>query len=438
MKSSLKRWRQRGLLLAVGLLTNSLTLSADTLAEVIAQVLSEHPDILTSRANLSASLEGEQAAKSGYFPTLSLSLGAGHERSDSPATRLSGDKVDLTRQEASLMLRQPLYDGGRMFAAVDREQAFVLSRRYQLHESELMVVMQAIEAYLLVLRHQTELELVKENLVVHQKIHGQIRARVEGGAGTEADLKQTEARLALSRTRLLMTESALADAKFRYRKVVGTLPNTLEPLPMIDSELLQQPLAQLLEQRLPHHPSLQRAASEVIVAQMDVALGDAPLLPQLNLELSATRHNNIDGTEGVNGDQLAMVRLNYALATGGGDFARKRRAKALLQGSREQLEKQRRDLEERLSITHNLWQSSRAQLTFLQSHVDSSREVRRAYQQQFAVGRRSLLDLLDAENELFTARQALIRGDFQLQQSRFRLLGLLQQLDELLPPALSE
>ncbi len=414
---------------AVLLLVLTLPTQAETLPQMVQKVLATHPELLAGRAQLRASEEGLTAAKSGYYPSLSVAVGGGSEWSDNPATRLAGKEVELSRSEAAVMLKQPLYDGGQTSALTERETATVTSRQQQVAELEQQVVLQGVEVYIGVLRAQQELELVKDNLAVHQKIKAQIEQRVKGGAGTDADLKQTEARLALARTRLLVAQSGLQEASARYQRVVGEPPSRLEPLPKISAPLLQQPLESLLTRLRSQSPTLQRAEADIRVSEAEQALMGTPLRPQIALELSTTHHNNIDATAGVNADRLAMVRLNYLLATGGGDFARQRRAAELVESSRQQREKAQRELEERLALYHNQWQMSRDQLPFLQKHADSSTTVRNAYQQQFEVGRRTLLDLLDGENELFTARQTLIRGEFQFQQSEYRLLGLLQALN---------
>ncbi|WP_292746743.1 TolC family protein, partial [Methylophaga sp. UBA3191] len=217
----------KALFLIPSLLCSSFV-QADTLQEAIHTTLKTNPDVLASISERQAVSKEIDQAQAGYFPTIDLGLGTGWESTDNPASRNRGDgEIHLNRDEASLNLRQMLYDGSLTKNEVERQKARTDSRAHSVYSVAENTALEATEAYLNVLRRQKLVELAQTNLESHLRTHDQITLRSERGVGRRADMDQSLGRLALAETNLMAEQSNLRDAETNYLRVVGEAPSSL-------------------------------------------------------------------------------------------------------------------------------------------------------------------------------------------------------------------
>jgi Outer membrane protein len=149
----------------------------------------------------------------------------------------------------------------------------------------------------------------------------------------------------------------------------------------------------------------------------------ARMKPRLDLRASANFENDVDGVEGRRDKTVVELLLRYNLYNGGTDEATLRRFKELHLESEENLRKVERDVRQAVLVAYNDIHAIEKQLPDLEQHRNSADAMRKAYTQQFEVGRRSLLDLLDAENEYFQANRAYANAEFNLVNARARYLA---------------
>ena len=172
---------------------------------------------------------------------------------------------------------------------------------------------------------------------------------------------------------------------------------------------------------------------DVSAAEAQVRETKSGFYPALDLVFSQSWNKNLDGLEGPNKDYSAMLRLRYNLFNGGADLARKRQAAYVLDETRDQANRTRRQVVESVRLSWNAYRALNDQMGWLKQHADSSLKTRDAYDKQFGIGQRTLLDLLDSENELFQARSAYVRAQYDRLFAEYRILAgtgdLLQQLN---------
>ncbi|MBT5230465.1 MAG: TolC family protein [Methylococcales bacterium] len=171
------------------------------------------------------------------------------------------------------------------------------------------------------------------------------------------------------------------------------------------------------------HPTLKSANADVAATQAQNSAASAAFYPSVNLEVGRTHNDDIDGTRGTNQDTTVMLRMRYNLFNGGNDAARKKQTAILIEEAKQVRDQTRRQVVESIRLSWNAYQATTVQLPYLQQHVDSSTNSRSAYRKQFNIGKRTLLDLLDAENELFQSRQALTNAQFDHLFAHFRVWG---------------
>lgn len=400
----------------------SFPLHAEPLKNVIENVIKTNPDILVTTNHRRSIDEEVKVAKGGYYPKVDLTLGYGREKTDSPFTRSAGlDKPTLTRREAEIMARQMLFDGFGVSSEVDRQKGRLNSAAYLAYGTSEEISLNAVEAYIEVL-HQDELvALAKQNLENHQRTFDQIQLRSSSGVGRKADSEQAQGRLSLAKSNLLAAQSSLKDAETKYKYVIGMAPQNLTK-PTIPTNLLPKTEAEAIEIAVNNHPILKSALADVESAQAQRNAAKSLLYPRLDLEFSAGRNNNLSGIEGDNDYTQLMLRLRYNLFKGRSDSARVDQMSLLTMEATEISNRTRRQAEQATKMSWNAYATATERLTPLKDFVTASEATREAYSKQFNLGQRTLLDLLDSENEWFTAKTALAGGEYTQLFAAYRLL----------------
>lgn len=401
---------------------------ATTLNEAMQRAMDVHPEI---QAGVNSRLAADQqlrAAQGGYLPSVDLTAGYGREGADNPTTRGEGDHWrTMNRGESALSLRQMVFDGFATSSEVGRQKATVNSRAYALLGTAERTGLEVAQVYTDVLRRQEMVRLAEENLKSHQRIYDQISLRSARGVGRLADQDQAEARLAQARNNLLTEQTNLADARTNYLSVVGAEPLELsEPagLPGLLPQDLQDARRQLLE----NSPILRSAESDVAAAEKQYEAAKAPFYPRFDAELSRNADNNLSGDPGHNNDWQAMLRMRYNLFAGGSNKAELQSKSYLANQALDVRNNALRQLNEELGLAWNALANARDQLPIARQYVDYSSRVREAYQKQFSIGERTLLDLLDSENELFNASRRLVDLRYTELFTQYRVKATLGEL----------
>ena len=402
----------------VGALT-SMPATAQSLTEAVDQTIRTNPDVLID-ANRRLSIdEVVNQAKGGYRPKIDLSLGIGREWSENTSTRPGSD--NLTRRESALTLSQMLYDGFGTRSEVERHTARVESAAHKLAGTSEQVGLRAVETYLEVLRRQELLALTQANLSAHERTFEQIKLRADSGVGRKADLEQAQARLALSQANLASAQANLREASINYQRVVGNQPLDLsrpaipEGLPASMDDAVQTAVA--------NHPILRSARADIEATHAQTRAAESLLQPRVDLELGTSWNDNLDGVDYKNNDAHAMLRMRWNLYHGGSDKARIAETRIQTLEATEVMNRTQREVEESTRLSWNALETSLDRLPKLKAHAESTELTRDAYGKQFNIGQRTLLDLLDSENELYTARSNYVDGQFIEMFARYRLLA---------------
>ncbi|TBU94603.1 TolC family outer membrane protein [Stutzerimonas kirkiae] len=419
---------QRSLAAASIMLAMSGVTSAEDLPNAIQQALNYHPEVSRSINSRHVAEKELRAVKGGYLPSVTLSAGTGREGTDSPSTRSGGSHWrNLHRSEGSINLNQMIFDGFATPNEVGRMKATVNSRAWSVLGTSENTALRAVEVYLDVLQRQEFVHLASENLRSHERIFDQIRLRTERGVGRLADLDQAEARLAQARNNLLTEETNLTDAKTNYFSVTGTLPEALAtPTPLAGR--LPASLEDARKIMIATNPLLKSAEADIEATERQYATSKSTYYPRFDAQLSRAADNNIDGTEGHVNEWQAMVRMNYTLFQGGSNKATREARAYQVNEALDVRNNALRQLNEELTLGYSALDNARRQLPIAKDYADRSLKVRDAYQQQFALGERTLLDLLDSENELFTAQRRHTEVKYIELFTQYRILGTTGEL----------
>ncbi|MEE9422716.1 MAG: TolC family outer membrane protein [Gammaproteobacteria bacterium] len=415
----------------VAILAISTPVNSASLKSVVEQTLATNPEVLADNNQRMAREQELRQARSGYGPSLDITGGIGVETSDNSTTRAAGSDETLTRQETAIQIRQMVFDGFATKREVARQHARVDSSAYTLMSTTEQVSLRTTETYLEVLKRMELLELAKTNLETHKHTRDQITLRSRSGVGRKADADQVTGRYALAMANVISEESNLADARSNYLRVTGELPNDLllpdvEKLPVPDS------VEAAVEVALAAHPTLKSAEADVEATQAQHQATNNTLYPRIDLEAGQSWNKDLDGQPGDNNDSSVMLRMRYLLFASGREQARRKQTAHLLDEAKEIRNNTRRQVVESIRLSWSQFQTQASQLEYLQQHVDSTKSTLDAYRKQFNIGKRSLLDLLDSENELFDASRSYVNTRYDNLFARYRIqVGLGRLLESL-------
>ncbi|WP_304167972.1 TolC family outer membrane protein [Lonsdalea britannica] len=403
------------------LITVSPISFADTLKDAIENTLNTHPEISAASNSRHSAESNVRAAQGGYLPSISLNAGIGKENLDTPSTRAQNSNNDiLTRRETSINLSQRVFDGFETSNTVAQQKATVNSRAYKTLNTSEARALDAVQAYLDVLQRHEFLRLAEENLSTNQRIYDQIKLRSEQGVGRLADLEQAEARVAQARNNVLTEQTNLTDAESNYFSVVGKEPVGLQ-LPSNDLLNVPATLVDAKRVMVANSPILKSAESDIEATRKQYEAQKSGFYPKFNVELARTLDENVDGTRGKYNEWQAMLRMRYNLYEGGSTKATLESKAFQVKEAEDVRNNTLRQLNEELRLSWSAMNNARQQLPIAQEYAERSRRVRDAYQKQFSLGERTLLDVLDSENERFTAQRRMVEIRFLSLYSQYRL-----------------
>jgi len=419
----LERLRMYSKLYVAVLLTLAHGLShAASLSEITERALAQSPDVRARLHEFLSSAQDQEAARGGYLPTLDLETYYGRERLDVNV----GPVNEFNHPGASLQLRQILFNGFATRNEVRRLGHAKAARYYDLLAITDDTALETARAYLDVQRYRQLSQLAQENWAVHKETYDQIEQRVKAGVGRRVDLEQAAGRLALAQANWLTETSNLHDVGARFERIVGEQPPVLIDTPNVTAKLPQE--KDVLPVSVRNNPSFRSAVSQVQAARSQTEVRRASNSPTFELRGSQTLERNHAGTPGHYSDSIAQIVMSYNLFRGGTDQARIKQSEEQYGTALAQRDKSCRDLRQTAAIAWNDQRKLRDQLQYLEQHALSTEKARDAYRQQFDIGQRSLLDVLDTENELFESRRALVRAQYDLKLAEFRVLATTHQM----------
>ena len=427
--------------LAMGLFLGCLSISslgfAETLQDVLNKALKTNPQTLASLNRYRAQVENADAVWGQYFPSVDVTVGVGKQRKDTEGFSDGTNDKLITRKDASFSVKQNLFSGFNTQNSVDRARYQAKAELLRLKNTVQDVGLSIIDAYLKVLERRDMIDLAIENLKMHDDIYQQIRQRAQQGVARSSDLAQIEGRRARANANVINARNNLVDAESEFMALVGSMPEDLEQPGSWKLEMPES-LDTALQNAVSLHPNALASAQEVKSSQSQYESQKSSFYPTLDIELDQNWKKDADGQPGRVRDGTAMLKLRYNLFRGGSDKARLYESAYRAEESRAQRDRVLRTLEETLRVAWAAFEFNLQQQEFLRIHEASSRQSVEAYREQFNIGKRTLLDLLDSENELFQSSRSLTTAIYQEAFARYRVFAATGQLMDVLDVSMPE
>jgi adhesin transport system outer membrane protein len=381
-----------------------------TLQDVVQKVVLSNPEVLVKWHTFKSAVGEVDVARAGFLPKIDYTYGTGREFLRQPG---AVDR-DFTRNGQTLTLNQMLYDGFATSSDVKRLDKARLTRYFELVDAAEAAALEAGRAYYDVMRYRLLLLLAENNYVEHRASYEQLLRRAQSGAGRRVDVEHAASRLALAELNLNTEAANLHDVTARFIRLVGEPPPPVLFPPSELSADFPSSEREALKLGFNQNPALRAAVENLESAQHDVELRRAGFHPRLDLRMRNETTDNYQGTVGTRQNNTAEIILSYNIFNGGADMARQTVYAERKNLAMDLRDKACRDIRQTLAIAYNDVERLRAQLSNLDLQVSSIEKTRDAYKAQFNIGQRSLLDLLDTENELLNARRTAVNSDMDL------------------------
>ncbi|MER9135800.1 TolC family protein [Mesorhizobium sp. M0830] len=419
--------KRLGLLMAATMLTCGGA-HALTLKEAMAVAVESNPEIGQAIENREAIEFELRQAKGLYLPSVDVEASAGARRLDNPSRRsLSIEDDALYPAETDLTVSQTLYDSGARRAELNRQASRVDGASFRVLERSEFIGLSVVQDYLEYMLQASIVAEAKKNLGFHQAILGDIRQGISGGALNEADRQQAEERLFAAKARMQEATEELEAAKIRFFKTVGK-PLTSPSRPGDVSAALPRSLDEAIGLARESNPRVHMANSDIDAAASLVDAARAKFGPSIIAEGRARAGTDIDGDDGDTSDLQARVVLRWNLYRGGIDKANEQEQIRRTSEQRLALHQVQREIEEavRTSWDRRFRQADLAKT--LRQQAASSEKLVASYREQFKVGQRSLLDVLDAQNTRFNTATLADTSSYASLFAEYRLLAATGQL----------
>lgn len=420
------------LLIPGALLLAATPAAAIELREAVQAALSTNPEIRQAIYNKQATRSERKQAEGLWLPRISVEASAGIRELRNPSRRSLGigDKT-LYPLEASVTADQLLFDMGGRTAEIRRQASRTDAAAARIEERSEYVALNVSRAYIDYLLQQRLVAIAEDNATFHERLSGDLREGVARGSISIADQQQAEERLQSARARVTQAREDLDTAAIQFQTLAGVPIDSVQMPPDLSSALpasLQEAEALARAQ----NPRVQESLADLATAREVTKAARSEMGPRVNLEGTARVGHDIDGFEGKTTDVMGRVVLRWLVFNGATNVNNVREQQARADEAHARLFEQTRRAEEDARAAWSRLTNQSRLVTELETQGRVTDDLLLSYREQFNVGRRSLLDVLDAQNTRFnvqaqaeTARLAKLYAQYRLLASANRLIEAL-------------
>ena len=394
--------------------------SAETLESVLANTYLGNPQLNAERQKLRAIDEEDTRARSGYRPKLDFNADLTHRRTDTePASALEG-----RRDEGGYTVRltQPIFRGLRTINSIRKADADIYAGREDLRNLEQNVFLRAVTAYVDVIRDRAVVRLRRNNVSVLAQQKAATLDRFKVGEVTKTDVAQAKARYSGAVSDLNLAQANLKASRAVFEEVIGHNPNGLK-VPRAIVKYLPRTLRESIKRGMDEHPTILAATYREMSATHTVHIIRGELLPEINFEGSFD--DRFLSHQSVNRRSTTTLRGTFRmpLYAGGEISARVRQAKHVVLQRRQDLRAARRRVRADVIASWGRVVSTRAKLKADLAQVSANRTALQGVREEEKVGQRTVLNVLDAQQELLDSQVALAITRRDLLVARYQLLA---------------
>ena len=385
--------------------------------------ITTNPEVLRIY-NIFESIDAEErAAMAGFLPSIDYTAGVYDESRRDPNTEVNGQRnvnKDYTRTNRSISIRQNLFNGFFDYNNVKRLSHAARGTLYELENRSQQIANDTTKAYVDLVRYRLLVTLAEDNYVTLKTLYEQLKLKSEAGIAKKSDLEQAQSRLSLADYNLTVEGANLHDMEARYQRLVGNLPpKELDSNIQINKDIPKDVVAALARAQ-ENNPALVASFEDIEEQASERNTRVSGLVPRVDLRafkdsnINTNGVQNIDGSDGQFKNQGIGIEFTWNLFKGGADVNNIMKSQNLFEAALDNRERICRDVREQLQVGYNDIKKFTNQVAYLDQRQIAIEKARDAYRKQFEINQRSLIDLLNAENELFEAKRAYINASHDL------------------------
>ena len=389
------------------------------LKQLVEKVISSNPEVQTRyHAYVGAGYE-QDIVKGGFLPKVDIQSTYRKQEEMDNLSNLAG--TDIPRVNNELILRQMIFDGLATPNEVNRLGHAKRVRYYELQNAMQNTTLEFIRSYMDTLRFRELTEYAKSNYVAHKQLFDKIKERADAGVARRVDLEQATGRLALAEANLLTEATNLHDVTARIQRLLGELPPSTLEEPDFYKAGVEATAVEALRLAYLQNPNILATSEDIQATKDEVKTKEAKYLPRLDLQARKNLGTSSDGRNSTSAADVLELTMNFNLFNGFSDKAAVSQTIEKLNSANDARDQACIDTRQLVTIAYNEINQLKEQLTYRNTHQKSIESAREAYRKQFDIGQRTLLDLLDTENEYFQARRAFTNTDYDIKAAYARL-----------------
>ena len=412
---------------AVGFCGICASAQAETLNQALASAYEYNPQLDAERARLRATDEEVTRARSGFRPVIQGSADINYQYNRQRGT-FGTNESEVKPKGYSIDAVQPIFSGFRVINAVNEQEANVRAARETLRAVEQDVLLQAVTAFMDVVRDQAIVRLRENNVTVLTRDLRATQDRFNVGEVTRTDVAQAEARRAGSVSALDLARANLRTSRAAFERVVGNPPSNLTE-PGVPNKVLPRSVEEASGISAKESPNVIASLYREQAARHTVDRIWGELLPSVQLEAGYNRR--YDTSRAVDESESTSVtgRLNVPIYQGGEVHARVRQSKHTHVSRLQEIEQQRSEVQAAVVSAWSSYQAAIAQLASDQAQVNANRTALTGVREEEKVGQRTILDVLNAEQELLNSEVNLVTTKRNLVVASYNVLAQVGRLD---------
>lgn len=387
-----------------------------TLKDMVEKTVSSNPEVQSRYHRFLESGYEQDVVRGGFLPKADIvSTYRKQEELIKPA-----DGTSIPRFNNELVLKQMIFDGFATSHEVKRLGHANRVRYYELQSTMQTTTLEFMRAYIDTMRYRELSQFAKDNYVVHKQLFDRIQERVNAGVARKVDLEQASGRLALAEANLLTETTNLHDVTARLQRLYGELPPETLEAPTFFNAGVEATSAEALKVAYNQNPDLLSTIEDIQASQDQIKTREARYMPKLDLQARKNLSVSSDGRYSSSAADLLELTMNFNLFNGFSDQNAVKMTAEKLNNSKDLRDKACVDTRQIVVIAYNDIQQLKEQEKYRTNHKNSIENAREAYRKQFDIGQRTLLDLLDTENEYFQAKRSLTNTQFDIQTAYAR------------------
>jgi outer membrane protein, adhesin transport system len=408
-------------LFPVLLFAENATIAAPvSLQEVLENITRTDPSILESLRQYNSVVGERSIATSEYYPVIGAELSTGPERTDGVPTDY--EEKNLIANTATLFARQNLYNGGKTSAFVDETDARINAAAFEVLNVANTIYLDVAEAYINVIKSRDLLSIAEENALTQERIMLQVREKTQAGFNRVSELYNSESRLVLSKGNYISRQQDLNQALVLFHRLFGRVLEPEQFVTPVPSFQVPSTLPETVTVAFEKHPALKVAKYNIEKTRYSYEKSTAAYYPTLDLELRGQYREDTGGEEGETNQSGAYLTLGYTFFDGGLRKGAKERDHQAIRKEFQRSYIERRNVNETVRLAWNIMEAEQHKKEYLSEHVKLSAKTLGAFKEEYYVGRRTLLDLLNMENEYTDAEISLAQSQFSYLTSLYQIM----------------